>query len=262
MKHSFQRRTQERQQQLVAWYSGNLREAERAIQAGNHLRAEQILTRLVSIRPDDNHARRLLDIAHARSTGPERHDGPPRRQYPTSPRQTVPSNQNRYPRFSSKPRRSPTKVAGLVVSALALIVASLQLAHDSLGLDFSPIETARDIVTPILNADTDSEPDAGSGTADPTGPETPTAPQNLRLESQEGCDVTLAWDASSDDVGVQSYRLYDNGTFSGRTDGAITTQRVPLISEREHHFVVVASDGLNDSPPSNELTIAPCEFGP
>jgi hypothetical protein len=155
-------------------------------------------------------------------------------------------------------------VAGLVVSALALIVASLQLAHDTLGLDFSPIETARDIVTPIFNGGTDAGPDAGSGTADPTAPHRspPTAPENLRVDSQEDCDVTLAWDASSDDVGVQSYRLYDNGTFSGGTDGAITTRRVPLISDGEHHFVVVASDGLNDSPPSNELTVAPCEFVP
>jgi hypothetical protein len=261
VKHSFQRRMQERQQQLVAWYFGNLREAESAIQAGNYLRAEQILTRLVSIRPDDNHARRLLDIAHARSTGPERHDEPPRRQYPTRPPRTAPSNQNRYPRFSSKPRRSPTKVAGLVVSALALIIASLQLAHDTLGLAFSPIETARDIVTPIFNGGTD---DASVGTVDATGldDEPPTAPQKLRLEEQDDCEVTLAWDASSDDVGVQSYRLYDNGNFSGGGDGAITSRRVPLISGGEHHFVVVASDGLNDSPPSNELTVAPCDFVP
>jgi hypothetical protein len=262
VKHSFQARTQEAQQQRAAWYFGNLREAERALQAGNYVHAEQILTRLVSARPDDHHARRLLDIARARQTGPQRHGGPPSSAYPTRPPRTAPSNQSPYPRVSSKPRRSPTKVVGLVVSALALIVASLQLAHDTLGLAFSPIGTARDIVTPILDGDTDGGP--VDGLPDPGAPDgsPPTAPSNLRVQSQEGCNVDLAWDPSTDDVAVQRYRLYDNGNLSGGTDGAITTQRVPLISDGEHRFVVVASDGLNDSPPSNELTVAPCNSVP
>lgn len=252
MKHSVQRRMQDAQQQRTAWYFGNLREAERALRAGNYVRAEQILTRLVSARPDDYHARRLLDIARAQLTGPQRPGG-----------RTAPSNQSPYRRVSSKPRRSPTKVVGLVVSALALIVASLQLAHDTLGLAFSPIETAREIVAPILDGDTDGGADAVAGIPDPGAiGSPPTAPSNLRVESQEGCNVDLAWDPSADDVGVQRYRLYDNGTLSGGTDGAITTQRVPLISDGEHHFVVVASDGLNDSPPSNELTVAPCTSVP
>jgi hypothetical protein len=152
---------------------------------------------------------------------------------------------------------SPSKVATFVVSLLALIVAGLQVGHDLFGLSFSPIETAREAIRPVLQGA--NEPDTSSG-GEPEipGGSAPTTPQNLTLVARDGCTATLAWEPSQDDENVAKYWLYRNGHRSDLVDGTITQVDVQLLPGEDHAFTVQASDGLNESGQSNEVTVPAC----
>jgi hypothetical protein len=154
------------------------------------------------------------------------------------------------------------KVATFVVSLLGLLVAALQVGHDVFGLRFSPIEAAQSVIEPVFQGGQDdgSPPDADVSIPEvDTSP--PTAPQNLSLVAQDGCTASLAWDPSQDDVGVTSYRIYEDGHFAGLTDGTVTTFDVQLFPGADHRFTVQASDGPNDSGQSNEVTVPACSVG-
>lgn len=242
MKQSLSRRMQaQQQQQRVAWYGASRRRAEELIRTGNYSEAEQLLLRLRSIRPDDQQVRRLLSIARAHLGQPVPWTGP-----------VGPTASSRGP--------SPMKVATFMVSLLGLLITALQVGHDVFGLRFSPIEAAQNVIEPVLQGGNDRPP-SDNDTIPDVDTSSPTTPQNLRLVAQNGCTASLAWDPSQDDVGVRSYRLYEDGHVAGLTDGTITAFDVQLFPGDDHRFTVQASDGPNDSGQSNEVSVPACSIG-
>jgi chitinase len=83
----------------------------------------------------------------------------------------------------------------------------------------------------------------------------PSAPQNLRAASVSASAVSLAWNASIDNVGVKSYDIYMNSAVVGNT--ASTAYTVSgLKSSATYQFYVKAKDAAgNVSQPSNYLSV-------
>ncbi len=84
--------------------------------------------------------------------------------------------------------------------------------------------------------------------------EAPTVPANLSVTGTTRTSVSLSWDESTDDVGVNKYDIYVNGIKSYTTTGLTFTINglTPLTS---YAFYVVAKDlSGNTSAPSNQVT--------
>ncbi|MEU3643502.1 PQQ-dependent sugar dehydrogenase [Lentzea sp. NPDC034063] len=82
----------------------------------------------------------------------------------------------------------------------------------------------------------------------------PTAPKNLRSPAQTANSVSLAWDASTDNIGVTRYEVYSAGAKVG--DSTSTSATIGgLKANTDYRFTVKAFDAVgNASPASNELT--------
>lgn len=148
------------------------------------------------------------------------------------------------------------------IAVLTLIVAALQLVHDVYGVGPAPITYVFDRINGPTGPETPNPP-PGWGTV-PTGAfdtEPPTVPQNLRISArratQTGCTVILAWDASTDNTGVQSYPIYADGNYSGQAPGSSSTFSASLFPGRQESFTISASDGSNKSGQSNAV-VASC----
>lgn len=70
-------------------------------------------------------------------------------------------------------------------------------------------------VTCQAKNDTGGVIDSWSYSIPPVDTEPPTVPQNLRSTGATGSTIALAWDASTDNVGVVGYRVYRNGAPVG-----------------------------------------------
>ncbi|MGM0497234.1 MAG: S8 family serine peptidase, partial [Bacteroidota bacterium] len=83
--------------------------------------------------------------------------------------------------------------------------------------------------------------------------EAPTAPENLEASNIEETSLDLSWDASTDNVGVDHYTIYQNGNSIGTTDN--TSYNVTgLSAATTYTFTVKAEDAAgNVSDPSNEV---------
>ncbi|MFL4910754.1 cysteine/serine endopeptidase inhibitor [Streptomyces sp. MMS24-I2-30] len=84
----------------------------------------------------------------------------------------------------------------------------------------------------------------------------PSAPANLRSPGQTPTSVSLAWDASSDNVGVTGYEVYADGSEIpvGTNTGATIAD---LAENAPHTFTVVALDAAgNVSGASNAVSVA------
>ncbi|MEU4743768.1 fibronectin type III domain-containing protein, partial [Actinosynnema sp. NPDC023658] len=85
----------------------------------------------------------------------------------------------------------------------------------------------------------------------------PTAPTTLRVTGRSETSVSLAWDASTDDVGVAGYVVYRDGARVGTSDGPSTTV-TGLAAGRGYRFAVRARDSTgNLSPFSDEVVGTP-----
>ena len=85
--------------------------------------------------------------------------------------------------------------------------------------------------------------------------EAPSIPQNLRatVVSQTGC--TLLWDASTDNVGVNEYKIYQDGNPIGTVSGT-TIDVSSLTAGTSYQFRVSALDVAgNESSLSTALTV-------
>lgn len=83
----------------------------------------------------------------------------------------------------------------------------------------------------------------------------PTIPGNLNATSITSTSVKLAWNASTDNVGVKSYQIYKNNVLIG--SASTTTYTVNnLLSSSSFQFYVVAKDAYgNVSKQSNVITV-------
>ncbi|MBN3526998.1 lytic polysaccharide monooxygenase [Paenibacillus apiarius] len=87
----------------------------------------------------------------------------------------------------------------------------------------------------------------------------PTAPTNLSASNITASSVTLSWDASTDNVGVAGYRIYNGSTLVSATNG-LTYKVTALEPNTSYTFTVIAFDEAgNVSPNSNAVraTTAP-----
>lgn len=87
--------------------------------------------------------------------------------------------------------------------------------------------------------------------------EAPTAPSNLRSTAVTSTSVSLAWNASTDNVGVNQYVIYQGATqlaaVSGSTLSYIASS---LTANTAYTFTVKAKDAAgNLSPASNALSV-------
>ena len=91
----------------------------------------------------------------------------------------------------------------------------------------------------------------------PPGDKTPpTAPTNLRVTSLGHKSVTLAWNASTDNSGSVTYSVVKDGQGFTVPQGQTTYTIDWLSAGRTYTFFVVARDNsLNQSPPSNTVTV-------
>ncbi len=81
----------------------------------------------------------------------------------------------------------------------------------------------------------------------------PTVPLNLRLTASTNSTISIAWDPSSDDVGVFKYDIYVNGVKSYITGNTFTTI-ANLNTNQSYAFYVTARDESgNVSAGSNQL---------
>lgn len=104
------------------------------------------------------------------------------------------------------------------------------------------------------------------GRTQPAPPDTqaPTVPGNLRSPAKGATSVDLAWNASTDNVGVTGYDIYVNGQNRQSADGTATSATVAgLTTGTEYAFKVLARDAKgNQSGFSNEIKVTPAAGGP
>ncbi|HAM97331.1 MAG TPA: hypothetical protein DCQ26_01865 [Marinilabiliales bacterium] len=85
--------------------------------------------------------------------------------------------------------------------------------------------------------------------------QSPTAPSNLRVVSQTQTTCNLAWNASTDNVGVQGYKIYKNEVLIATLSGTTLTYTAS-ISNDVSSFKVIAFDAAgNVSTASNTINV-------
>ena len=83
----------------------------------------------------------------------------------------------------------------------------------------------------------------------------PTAPTNLAVASKTSTSVSLTWTASTDNVGVTGYRIFDGATQVG-TSAATSFTATGLAPSSTHTYTARAVDAAtNVSDPSNAVTV-------
>jgi streptogrisin C len=93
-----------------------------------------------------------------------------------------------------------------------------------------------------------------SGPGDPGDTQAPSAPGNPRSTGTTANSVSLAWDASSDNVGVTGYDVY-NGTTLATTVAGTSATIGGLAADTSYSFTVQAKDAAgNKSAPSAAVT--------
>lgn len=151
-------------------------------------------------------------------------------------------------------------VVSAITGVLALILAGMQYVHNETGEGPAPFTAVKDWWEEN-NPPPEPEvtPPDGLITIPPDDSEAPTAPQNLRIETQNGCSVTLRWDQSQDNVAVQTYRVYDGSQPIDGIEGQFTSAEVSMFPGETGTFAVLASDARNnESGLSNVVEVTPC----
>ncbi|MGH3859023.1 S8 family serine peptidase [Actinokineospora sp.] len=83
--------------------------------------------------------------------------------------------------------------------------------------------------------------------------EPPTTPGNPRSTGVTDTSVSLAWDASVDNVGVTGYDVYNGATVAATATGTTATV-TGLAADTEHAFTIVAKDAAgNTSKPTTAV---------
>ncbi len=91
----------------------------------------------------------------------------------------------------------------------------------------------------------------------------PSTPDNLRITSIEPGAISLAWDSSTDNVGVDSYRLYRDGSLLAATAATTFTDYAPGGAGTAHTYQVAAADAAgNASAAGNSATANAADADP
>ncbi|MEZ0076901.1 glycosyl hydrolase 2 galactose-binding domain-containing protein, partial [Planotetraspora sp. GP83] len=90
------------------------------------------------------------------------------------------------------------------------------------------------------NESAKSSPVTGT-TSSGTDTEAPSVPANLRVTSTTSSSVSLAWDASTDNVGVTGYKVYEGTTVVASPTGTTATIS-GLAASSSHTYTVTAVD--------------------
>jgi chitodextrinase len=94
----------------------------------------------------------------------------------------------------------------------------------------------------------------GSGTADTTAP---SAPSNVTAPAKTDSTITLAWDASSDNIGVAEYRVTRNGSLVATVNGGTTYTDSGLTPNTAYTYTILAKDEAgNTSAASAPLAVS------
>jgi len=83
----------------------------------------------------------------------------------------------------------------------------------------------------------------------------PTAPSNLRTTTLTKAKATLAWNASTDNVGVAGYRVYRNGALVATTTTLTWSDARQRVSVT--YYVIAVDAAGNASGASNSVTVLP-----
>ncbi|MGE5316550.1 MAG: fibronectin type III domain-containing protein, partial [Chloroflexota bacterium] len=99
--------------------------------------------------------------------------------------------------------------------------------------------------------------DAITITAQAGDTQAPTAPTNLASSNVTATTLTLSWTASTDNIGVTNYRIYQNNTQVGQTGNSTTTFNVTgLTASTAYSYYVRAEDAAgNLSANSNTINV-------
>jgi chitodextrinase len=89
----------------------------------------------------------------------------------------------------------------------------------------------------------------------PLDTQPPTAPSNLRTTGATGSTITLAWDASTDNVGVVSYGIY-NGSTTLTSIPSLTYTVGGLTCGTTYTLSVDAADAAGNRSPQTSVTAA------
>lgn len=91
----------------------------------------------------------------------------------------------------------------------------------------------------------------------------PTAPANLRVAASTSASISLAWNASTDNIGVTGYDIYQGSVLKGSVSGTtLTYTAAGLSANTSYTFTVKAKDAAgNISSASNALTATTAEAG-
>ncbi|WP_258171269.1 fibronectin type III domain-containing protein [Paenibacillus sp. R14(2021)] len=95
-------------------------------------------------------------------------------------------------------------------------------------------------------------------TTDAGDTQAPTAPTSLTSPAKTDTSVSLSWSASTDNVGVTGYNVYNGSTLAGTTTGVSATSLTiaGLASNTAFTFTVKAKDASNNiSAASNAVTV-------
>nr|WP_281284911.1 lytic polysaccharide monooxygenase [Cohnella terricola] len=114
------------------------------------------------------------------------------------------------------------------------------------------------VVARDLAGNTSPDSNSVTGTTNPPAPDTqaPTAPVNLHNMGVTPNSVSLMWGASTDNVGVTEYRIYNGSTYVATVNGSTLSYNVTGLSpDTSYTFTVYAADAAgNVSPASNAHT--------
>ena len=78
----------------------------------------------------------------------------------------------------------------------------------------------------------------------------PTMPGNLRITSISGTQISIAWDPSTDQIGVEKYQIYCNGSLEGTVQHPYTSYTIRNLKECKNYNIEVRAVNIycNNSP--------------
>ena len=88
----------------------------------------------------------------------------------------------------------------------------------------------------------------------PTDTVDPTTPTGLSATNITSNEATISWNASTDDIAISGYRIYQNGVHIGTTVNSSFTIN-SLEENTSYSFIVEAYDSSNNSSMSNSLNV-------